>query len=583
MKYILSLKDFIIYFWPNFMIQKVVPFVLSVYLIVFVTLGYGQTIPATSDGLRAMAVPNVEHVCTLDHTDINANMFIRPAIDVQRLMKSSNFVNFEVDYKVTENNSCGNSSWPNDALAAFQLAMDIWSVHLDSDIPIKIEANWIELEERTLGSAGPTQIVRLNDIGIPNTWYNIAQLSAMSGRVLRDEIDGVEYDIRVNMNCDFDNWYFGTDANPAQGTIDLTTVVLHEIAHGIGFFGSFSVEEGEMTGRWGQGEEVLRPFSYDRFVEDADGNDVLDESVYPNPSGAIWEALTGRREGLFFTGTDAVTSLAGTETPDAKLYTPEEFAQGSSYSHVDQETFSFTPNALMRPRIDRALAVHSPGPLLCGILSDMGWPMGSGCLSFLAADAIVSVSENELNFGVINQGETETLTLIIANDITATEELEGSISSNDEHFIIEGIGSFSILPGQTISVDVRFMPQDDGRQQAKLTLIHNARNTRSPIEIPVEGEALRENRIVKLEQSYPNPTVGPADQPRIPYAISDDLDVSLKVYSMDGRLVRDLVNARQNSGRYEVDVDMRGLSGGIYIYRIVAGGNSESGKLMHVN
>lgn len=577
------------------MTQKFPVLFSLVFFLMGVPLLSAQSISHSSDGLRHMEMPDVKHVCILDHTDLNANMTIKSEFETLGMLKSAASVTFEVDYKVTQNNSCGNSIWPNDALAAFQHAMDIWAVHLDSGIPIRIEANWIELEERTLGSAGPTQIVQLPNVGVPNTWYTIAQLSAMSGRDLIGE--GItnssgereEYDIRVNMNCDFDNWYFGTDGNPPPNTIDLTTVVLHEIGHGIGFFGSVTaIEDPENedeyleNGRWGQGSNTS-PFIYDRFATDGDENEILDGSVYPNPSRQIWEALTGQKGGMFFDGEGADLSLSNSENSQAKLYTPDEFSQGSSYSHVDQETFSFTPNALMRPRLDRALAIHSPGPLFCGILSDMGWPLGAGCLSFLAADANVIVSASELDFGVINNGETEQLTLVLSNGDDATEMLSGSLSLEGDNFSIEAEGAISLSPGNTRSIDIQYSPQTEGRHQGMLLINHNARNVRSPIEIPLKGEALRENTIVKVEQSYPNPTVGSSEKPKIPYILSGDVDVSIHIYSMDGRLVRQLVNARQPAGRYEVDVDMGGLSGGIYMYRVVAGNESKSGKFMHVN
>lgn len=40
----------------------------------------------------------------------------------------------------------------------------------------------------------------------------------------------------------------------------------------------------------------------------------------------------------------------------------------------------------MRPMIDRAFAVHSPGPVFCGMLDDMGWPLGAACEALLSED-----------------------------------------------------------------------------------------------------------------------------------------------------------------------------------------------------
>jgi hypothetical protein len=545
-----------------------------------------QQIDYAANGLKSMAVPQTEHICTLDPTDINAHFYLEADQEIQKQFKTAATAIFEVDYKINES-SCGSSAWPPQTLQAFQHAMDIWSVHLNSPIPIKIEAFWTELEERTLGSAGPTRIVQLPNVGEPDTWYTISQLSAMSGRILREEIEldngePLGYDIRINMNCSFANWYFGTDANPPENTIDFTTVVLHEIGHGIGFFGSMSVPEGSTVGEWGTGSSTL-PFIYDRFAVDGDDSFLLNESVYPNPSTQLFDALTGRRGGVFFDGVSALATLDDSPVPKAKLYTPEEFSQGSSYSHVDQETFTMTPNALMRPRIDRALAIHSPGPLFCGILNDMEWPLGAGCLSFLAADAIVSVEPDDIDFGVINSDETKQFTFEISNDASATVDLTGNISINGDNFSLQDEETFNIQPGNSISVNLLYEPDEEDIDVAIMEIFHNARNIASPIRVDVTAEALRAGRLVKLEQSYPNPTVGSGASLQIPFAISENSNVSLEIYTADGRLVNTIIDGEiRDAMRYEELVTMNGLASGVYFYRLIVDGEVETGKFMHV-
>ena len=547
----------------------------------YISPAAAQQIEHAAGGLKSLAVPDVQHICTLDPTDVNAHFFLEADPEIQQQFKSLSSANFEVDYKVNEN-SCGASGWPPQALQAFQHAMDIWSVHLSSPIPIKIEAFWTELEERTLGSAGPTRIVQLPGVGEPDTWYTIAQLSAMSGRILREEIEGVDYDIRINMNCSFGNWYFGTDANPPENTIDLTTVVLHEIGHGIGFFGSMSVPEGSTVGEWGTGSSTL-PFIYDRFAIDGDDTFLLNENVYPNPSTQLFDALTGRRGGVFFYGESALSTLEDSPVESAKLYTPEEFSQGSSYSHVDQETFTMTPNALMRPRIDRALAIHSPGPLFCGILNDMEWPLGAGCLSFLAADAIVSVEPDDIDFGVINSDETGQVSFEISNDASASVDLAGNIGINSENFVLQGSEAFNVEPGGSVTVDILYEPDDESIDSGTMEIFHNARNVASPIRVNITGEALRAGRLVKLEQSFPNPTVGSQASLQIPFAISEDSNVTLDVYTADGRLVKTIIDGEiRDAMRYEEPVTMGGLASGVYFYRLIVDGKVETGKFMHV-
>jgi len=57
-----------------------------------------------------------------------------------------------------------------------------------------------------------------------------------------------------------------------------------------------------------------------------------------------------------------------------RLYAPAAFQDGSSYSHLDEGTYlRGNPNALMTPALSSGEAVHDPGPIALGMLSDMGW------------------------------------------------------------------------------------------------------------------------------------------------------------------------------------------------------------------
>ncbi|MCX6157884.1 MAG: T9SS type A sorting domain-containing protein [Ignavibacteriae bacterium] len=85
-----------------------------------------------------------------------------------------------------------------------------------------------------------------------------------------------------------------------------------------------------------------------------------------------------------------------------------------------------------------------------------------------------------------------------------------------------------------------------------------------------------------LEQNYPNP-FNPSTVIR--FELSVVSDVSLKVYDVQGREVATLVNEKMNAGKYEVWFDAllggssRELASGIYFYRMVTDGYSETRKM----
>ena len=56
--------------------------------------------------------------------------------------------------------------------------------------------------------------------------------------------------------------------------------------------------------------------------------------------------------------------------------------------------------------------------------------------------------------------------------------------------------------------------------------------------------------------------------------------VTLKVYDVLGREVSTIVNERKDAGVYSVRFDAAGLSSGVYVYRLQAGGVVEAKKLV---
>ena len=80
----------------------------------------------------------------------------------------------------------------------------------------------------------------------------------------------------------------------------------------------------------------------------------------------------------------------------------------------------------------------------------------------------------------------------------------------------------------------------------------------------------------RLYQNYPNP-FNPVT--KINYELRVTNYVSLTVFDILGNEIKSLVNAKQTAGSYEVDFDGKGLSSGIYFYKLSAGSFSET-KMM---
>jgi len=88
--------------------------------------------------------------------------------------------------------------------------------------------------------------------------------------------------------------------------------------------------------------------------------------------------------------------------------------------------------------------------------------------------------------------------------------------------------------------------------------------------------------VFALGQNLPNPFRSHAI---INYSLPAETEVDLKVFGQDGRVVTTLVNGRQKAGRYRVtwSLDSRAraqLANGVYFYRLVAGENTATRKMV---
>jgi len=288
-------------------------------------------------------------ICPVDHNSYDT--FIPPP-EMFQSQSARGIQQNNVDIIVNYN------GFTEEAQVAYQYAVDIWASLLKSPVQIVVNANFTELGQGVLGSAGPTTFVRdFNGAVEENTFYPIALAEKLAGTNLNTP--GAA-DINSNFNSDFD-FYFGLDGNPPAGQYDFVSIVLHELGHGLGFTGAASFENG--IGTWSLTSNN-NPSIYTKFVELGDGTLITD---IPSGTTEAGDAFTSNN--LFFNGAISVSSLG--ETP--KLFAPSSWNGGSSYSHLDEAEYpAGDPNSLMSPQFGAGEAIHDPGVSL-DIFADMGW------------------------------------------------------------------------------------------------------------------------------------------------------------------------------------------------------------------
>ena len=97
-----------------------------------------------------------------------------------------------------------------------------------------------------------------------------------------------------------------------------------------------------------------------------------------------------------------------------------------------------------------------------------------------------------------------------------------------------------------------------------------------------EDAAAEVPKVFTLSQNAPNP-FNPSTV--IGFDLASLLPVRLAVYSAAGQKVRELVSGQMSAGRHSVAWDGRDDAGqpassGVYLYRLEAGGRSETRKML---
>jgi hypothetical protein len=278
-------------------------------------------------------------------------VFTPPANEVD-ILKSGTTGSFNVVYE----------NFPDDAKAAFQYAIRIWEGVITSPVKINVLARWESSNTNMLAYSKPTVFYKnFEGAYYSNVLYPVALAEKLSERELNGS---TEPDIICVFNKNI-SWYFGTDGNTPSTKYDFTTAVLHEITHGLGFSGFFSVENGNGL----INNSSKQPSIYDYYIFNKNKQRISDNSVFSSPSTDLLRQLTSKA--LQYVASD-LKSASNYELPN--LYAPENWLAGSSLYHLDHTTLdSKEKNSLMTAFKYKGEAVHTPGEKTIEMLSEMGW------------------------------------------------------------------------------------------------------------------------------------------------------------------------------------------------------------------
>jgi hypothetical protein len=258
-------------------------------------------------------------------------------------------------------------------LKVLEKAAKILSESLNILAPVKVGVQFNHLEcysnYALFGYAGPQAIeyVLETQSATPHSLFN--QLSG-------NDVDPSSIEITARFNSNLDNndnclentnWYYGFDA-PSGNDVSLLTLVLHEVAHGMGFT-SFIPSDGGMGAWWSDGygnviAELFDPFSK-LLINASTGERLIDQTeeerelTLINDTNLVWSGD--------YVNSKASNYNEGVNNGRVQMYAPSSYENGSSTSHFD---IPLSPNELMEPfytdfENDLGLALEA--------LLDIGW------------------------------------------------------------------------------------------------------------------------------------------------------------------------------------------------------------------
>ena len=264
----------------------------------------------------------------------------QPRAASANLDKKSNFI---VDFNTV----------PESAKPAIQAAVDTWSENFSSRVDINVNITWARSSNYgVLAAASSVSNFVFPEAPDRTLYYPSALANSIAGR----DLDRTKPEMEITITSTAP-WYLGTDGNCPSNLYDLQSVILHEMAHGLGFI------SGSYYDTFSGAARVDQPTPFDAFAQLPDGRRLSD---MPSPSLETGRALT---TSLVWSGENAIRANNNVKP---KLYTPAEYEPGSSVSHLDESTFRNSPqDAVMTPELEQGEVFHLPGPLLLAMFEDM--------------------------------------------------------------------------------------------------------------------------------------------------------------------------------------------------------------------
>ena len=328
---------------------------------------------------------------------------------------------------------------------SFIKAAEIISEQVTSTVTLIVDASFTSLtcdsSSAVLGSAGASTNLGVSS-GAPsgielNTFYPIGLYNAITG----SDADSGTNDIAASFNANIgtsgclqssNGWYYGF-STPDSNYIGFTTVLLHEMTHGLGFASLVNPS----TGAKASGiDDIFSNNLYDntnsRNWNDGSESDANRVTNATSTDQLLWSGSNVNTQaiGLLTAGFEDTDSDSGgtfNSGDKVQMYAPSSVESGSSVSHFNTDA---TPDELMEPSYTDGLYSLS---LALYLLQDIGWGIVTNTAPTITA---VDQSTNEDVAKVVDasgwgsDADSDTLTYSVdsacATNITCSINSDGT-------------------------------------------------------------------------------------------------------------------------------------------------------------
>jgi len=504
-------------------------------------------------------------------------------------------------------------------LQVFQQAASVWGSILPSSVTILVNANFNSLSctstSAVLGSCGAATVHRdFAGAEYSGTWYSQALANKLAGT----DLDASNSDMNAQFNSSIGNtgcmdgysWYYGFDHAEGASQIDLLTVLLHEMGHGLGFQTFASGTTGALYSSY---PDVFCRFLYDQTTglhwnEETNAQRAASAIV---PYKLLWDgdAVTFAAPHTLSRGrallrVNAPASTAGDYDVGLATFGPALTAAGVTGDVVlavdgaaptGDACTALTNAAAMAGKVaivDRGTCAFAVKTKIC---------QDAGAIAVIVADNAagappggMSGSDTTITIPVVRvtQNDGTLFKARIANGLNVTFMVDTTqYAGADDQGRVMMYTPNPFQSGSSVShFDVSCSPNllmepavsDDLTSEVDLTryafedIGWLPRTTGVPVVEPREGAALLANR--------PNPfSHSTAIHFRMPAAGEADL----AVFDVAGRRVRQLARATLPAGEHVTvwdgsDDDGRPVQAGVYFTHLKVGGTAQSRRVIFV-